>query len=148
MDKTAKRHLDAINSGQVEKTNVIGIRKVLNHAWRLRHGYSGNRCNATVEDGAALVAALVAGRPLVRGDLHASGVRTITDKRYAKRLASVADKVAALHGFRLVGFQEVGGGHHLPIYMAVGTAGPFKFFHVPWQGAEGYGLEAGPHLVA
>lgn len=142
-----QRHLAAIQSGNVTKTNVIGLRKALNHVERLRRGWSGNRSAATADEVRAALDALEARKPIVRGELHASGVRLITDKRYRKRLEPVADKVAALQGFSLVGYTEVHSCHFVPVYMAWGNAGTFRFYSIPWQSAYAFGLEGGPHLV-
>lgn len=142
-----QRHLAAIESGNVTKTNVIGIRKAVNHVERLRRGWSGNRSNATADEVRAVLDALEARKPIVRGELHASGVRLITDKRYRKRLEPVADKVAALQGFSLVGYQEIDRCHFVPVYMAWGNAGTFRFYSIPWQTAHYAGLEGGPHIL-
>ena len=102
--KTAmQRHLDAIKAGQVTATNVIGIRMGANHVARLREGWAGNRSNATPAEVEAVFSALAEHEPLVRGDLHASGVRIVYSKRWAKRFGPVETEVIrTLHGFRLV----------------------------------------------
>jgi uncharacterized protein YcfJ len=142
-----QRHIAAIESGNVTKTNVIGLRKAVNHVARLAGGWSGNRSNATREEVNVALATLERCKPMVRGDLHASGVRLITDKRYKTRLESVADKIAALQGFSLVGFEEVRDCQYVPVYLAYGNAGTFRFYSVPWQSALAYGLESGPQLM-
>lgn len=142
-----QRHLAAIESGNVTKTNVIGLRKALNHVSRLQSGWSGNRCAATFEEVDSAMAALAKHKPIVRGELHASGVKLLTDKRYRKRLEPVADKVAALQGFSLVGFEEVERNKFAPVYMAWGNAGTFRFYSIPWQTALYSGLEGGPHVL-
>lgn len=134
MDKTAQKHFDAVTSGQVTATNIIGIRKILNHVTRIEAGWSGNRCNATPGDADKLLSAIHKCAPLVRGDLHSSGVRLLTNKRYARQLANVADKIAALNGFSLVDYIAPGQGYHwFPVYRATGDAGSFTFYYVPWQ---------------
>lgn len=90
------RHMAAIASGNVTKTNVIGLRKAVNHVERLAKGWSGNRCAATPSEVAAALEALGAKTPIVRGELHASGVRLLTDRRYRKRLASCPKCSAAI----------------------------------------------------
>ena len=149
MSKATQRHLAAINHGQVTKTNVIGIRKALNAFYRLKEGWSvSSTCpKISYDEMRELNASLEAKRPIVRGDLHASGVRLLYDRRNKKRLAAVADKVAALCGFSLVGFVDVHRGHHVPVYEAWGNAGKFTFYNVPWQAALAYGLETGPVVV-
>lgn len=142
-----RRHILAIESGNVTKTNVIGLRKALNHVERLRQGWSGNRSNATLDETRAALEALERRKPLVRGELHASGVRLLTDKRYKKRLASVADKIAALQGFCLVDFVEIADCQYTPVFEAWGDAGTFRFYSIPWQTAYWKGLEGGPQLM-
>ncbi len=151
MKTATERHLNAIASGQVTSTNVIGIRKILNHVARLRGGWSGNRSNATPAEADALVAPLSEREPLVRGELHASGVRILTAKRWTKRFGEKESAViATLQGFRLVRFDWTDDTHATPVFRAVGSAGSFLFRNVPWQTvAYGNGdLESGPTVVA
>ena len=127
-------HLAAINAGEVTKTNVIGLRKALNHVARLRAGWSGNRSSATAADADAILASLAAKQPRVIGELHDSGVRVLTNKRYAKRwTANHAAVIAGLQGFRLVDFYEINRAHVTPVYLATGAAGSFQFVNIPWQ---------------
>lgn len=149
MTKSAmSRHLEAIESGMVTKTNVIGLRKALNHVARLRRGWSGNNSKATAQDVQQALEALERCVPIVRGELHASGVRLITSPRYRKRLACVAGQIAALQGFSLVGFEEYHDCQHVPVYRAWGSGGTFDFYNVPWQAAMAYGLESGPVILS
>lgn len=141
-----QRHIAAIESGNVTKTNVIGIRKALNHVDRIASGWSGNRSNATAEEVRAALDALERCKPIVRGELHESGVRLLTGGRYAKRLERVADKVAALEGFSLVGYNTLRTGYSVPVYSAWGGAGAFRFYVIPWQSADMVGMESGLHL--
>lgn len=149
MVTAVQRHIAAIQSGNVTKTNVIGLRKALNHIARLEEGWSGNRSNATPEEVAEAVAALAAREPLVRGDLHASGVRIVTSPRWWRRFNQRQHEVIrTLHGFRLVRFDYVDSTHVTPVFRAVGETGDFLFRNVPWQtvafGGEG---ESGPQVV-
>jgi hypothetical protein len=136
MDSTAQKHLSAITAGEVTKSNVIGIRKAMNHVARLRAGWSGNRSNATALDVSRMVEALRMVEPrVVDGALCASGLKLLQSPRYAKRLAPVADIIAALDTFRLVRFDPIGDGLHvIPIYRATATDGrSFLFRNIPWQ---------------
>lgn len=142
-----KRHFMAIACGNVTKTNVIGLRKACNHVARLRQGWSGNRCAATPDEVAGAMRALEANKPLVRGDLHASGLKLLTDRRYKKRLEHVADRIATLHGFSLVGFHEYAACTFAPVYMACSDRGYFRFYNVPWQAALACNIEGGPHIL-
>jgi hypothetical protein len=141
------RHMSAIASGNITKTNVIGLRKVMNHVWRLRQGLDGNRCAATLGDTVEAEKVIQHFMPIVRGELHESGVKLLTDRRYRKRLESVADKVAKLEGFRLIGFLDIERGNFTPIYRAFGGAGSFDFYNVSWQTAYALGVESGPHII-
>ncbi|WLJ71172.1 hypothetical protein [Sphingomonas phage Carli] len=128
-------HLEAIKSGTVTKTNVIGIRKAINHVERITRGYSGNRSNATVADVTAIERALADCEPVVSGELHDSGLKLLRSKRYAKRLEPVADIVANLESFRLVAYDRIGdsGLHSVPVYRATGAGRSFLFRNVAWQ---------------
>jgi len=135
-DKTAARHLAAIESGEVTKSNVIGIRKILNHVARLRNGYSGNRSNATRADADSLCAAIHKHRPRVAGELVETGRKLLLSPRYRKRLASVADIIAELDHFELIAFPHYDSGYFYtaPIYRAVSRDGRgFNFRNLPWQ---------------
>jgi len=144
-----QRHRLAIASGIVTKTNVIGIRMAANHVARIRAGWSGNRSNATPAEVDSIFAALAEKEPLVRGDLHASGVRIVKAKRWAKRFnAEQTQVIATLHGFRLVRFDWTDESHCTPVFRAVGESGSFLFRNVPWQTAAYSGGESGPVVVA
>jgi hypothetical protein len=149
LSKTLARHLAAIQSGQITKTNVIGIRKAINSAERNRHGYSerGPVIWAQVQP---LLDALAVHEPLVRGELHASGVALIASRRWRKRWTETQQAVIdSLHGFRLVRFDMVGNRDQkgIPVYRAVGDAGSFLFRNIPWQSAYYTGEESGPVAV-
>jgi len=101
---TAKRHMRAICSDNVTKTNLIGLRKALNHGARLDARLSGNRCNVTREETATLLDAVLERQPRVTGELDDSGRKLLRSRRYAKRLAPVADVIDKLECFRLIGF--------------------------------------------
>ena len=151
--KTAMdRHLAAIIAGQGEKTNIIGLRKAFNHIGRVMAGWSGNRSNATLEETNAARTYLTQYEPLVRGSLHESGVRVLTNKRWAKRFnAEQRAVIETLHGFRLVRFDPIDddGLQFVPVYRAVGEAGSFLFRNVAWQAAA-YGngdIASGPVVI-
>lgn len=137
-----ERHLAAIQSGNVTKTNVIGIRKAIKATDRRAHGYSVGVTapKITRSQVRELQSELAAREPLVRGDLHASGVRILTALRWRKRLEPIKPVLDTLHGFRLVRFETVEREGHYgriesvqPVYRAVGTDGSFLFMNVPWQ---------------
>lgn len=139
MNKTAKKHLDAIDSGMITKTNVIGIRKLLNSLWRQERRYSTSCTSpkASFADADEIVAVIHKMKPIVTGDLHESGLKLLQNKRYVKQLESVAPMLQNLAGFRLVDFQEFKTGSsplHYPIYRAIALNGDsFDFYNIPWQ---------------
>lgn len=138
MDKTAKRHLDAIHAGRIEKSNMVGIRKILTHVDRLRHGYSGNRSNATPADADALEEALSMG-PAVVGELHTSGLETLRNPRYATRFTEEQRCIieSSTATFRLIRFDRVRANRMVtvqPVYRITDAAGGyFVFRNIPWQ---------------
>lgn len=136
------KHLEAILRGVVDKSNVIGIRKALNAAERRASGYSVSSTapKLTADECTAIEAALAEHEPRVIGELVASGMDRLRNPRYRKRLASVADVVANLTHFCLVGFDD-----GTPIYRACSATGSFLFKNVSWQ-AGGDGPELMPQL--
>jgi len=140
-----ENHIAAIRSGEVTKTNVIGLRNAFNAAERASYGYStGRTVPATgAEQELILQDLLPEFRPLVKGDLHDTGKVLLQNKRYRKQLASVSDIVADLDHFRLVGYDFEGNRVMLafPVYRACDTKGrSFPFRVIPWQ-AGGNGPE-------
>jgi hypothetical protein len=150
MNATIKNHLAAIQKGVVTKTNVIGIRKTIAHAERLRRGWSGNRLNATPADADALEAALSKSKPVVVGALHDSGVKLLQSKRYAGRFTErQARAINSIRKFRLLRFDRVGDREQalVPVYLALSPFGSFAFRNIPWQTAYYAGEESGPVVV-
>jgi hypothetical protein len=144
---TFQKHIDAITSGEVTKTNIIGLRKALNTSARRRAGLSVSTTSPNVsEDDIHLALALIdRERPKVGGELHDSGVKLLQNKRYAKRLAEYEDVIAWPSHFELCGFDRLGlyGNHSVPVYRLVGqNGGSFKFRNIPWQSGGD-----GPELV-
>lgn len=150
MTTTAQRHIDAISARIVNKTNVIGLRKALNHVARLRAGYSGNRSSVTPEQADYIEELLDHKQPLVVGELHESGLKLLRSPRYKKRLENYQDVIANLQAFHLVRFDMVGNGigKAVPVYKATaGGESYFYFRNVPWQTAYFDGEESGPVIV-
>lgn len=144
MTPTTKKHLTAIESGSVTKSNVIGLRKAFNHRARLAQGLSGNRCNVTRAEADSLSRALETNAPRVAGELDESGRKLLLSRRHAKRLAPVADILADLAGFRLVGFYWTDSLHCTPIYRAESNDGrSFDFINQSWQSGGN-----GPEIIA
>jgi hypothetical protein len=136
MDKTLAGHLKAIQSGEVTKSTVIGLRKAINHAERLSAGWSGNRCNADPADVWEVEGWLERANPTVTGELHDSGLKLLRDKRYVKRLADYMDLIEWPKRFELVRFDRIGGRgmYAVPVYRLVGdNGGTMTFRNIPWQ---------------
>jgi hypothetical protein len=127
-------HLAAIAKGEVDKSNVTGIRKALNATARRLSGLSVSRTAAKV-DGFELVEAVHANRPRVVGELHDSGIKLLRDRRYAKRFTyGQRDVIDNLSHFRLVDFEEVGRYYFVPVFAVYHPDGrSFRFYNVPWQ---------------
>lgn len=136
MQTTFHRHLAAIESGRVTKTNIIGIRKALNNMLRIEHRLSPNRCNVTVDQAIALHDALIRHRPIVIGEMVDSGIKVLTNRRYAKRWTEQERAIVDdIDSFRLVGYEmferECAS---YPIYSVSGCNGDsFRFINIPWQ---------------
>lgn len=136
MTPTAKRHMAAICSDAIAKTNIIGLRKAFNAFERSRAGYSVSRTapNITADEYSALERAVEEKQPRVVGELHDSGIKLLQNPRNARRLAPVADIIADLACFRLIGFGWLDATHCVPQYRAIARDGrKFAFQNVPWQ---------------
>ncbi len=138
MSKAFETHKAAILAGEVSKTNVVGLRKHLNAYERKASGWSVSRTapEMSFEDCEWLFTALADIKPRVVGKLHDTGKALLQNKRYRKQLASVADIVADLSHFKLVGFDATGrhGEAYTPVYRAYDTQGrSFPFRNIPWQ---------------
>lgn len=148
--KSIARHLAAVQSGKIEKTNIIGIRKAI------------NAMEQSLQNPAALVDAiyaleeLIAKRcPVVTGELHESGLKVLRNPRYAKRWSDYERHVINyLDHFELIRFDRVGnrGRYSVPVYRVVGICGvvehSFAFRNISWQTAYYAGLDDGPRVVS
>jgi hypothetical protein len=132
---TFEKHMAAIVSGEVTKTNIIGVRKALNANSRRERGYSIGRCSPqfTFEQCDELLSAIHKYQPRVVGELHEGGIKALRNKRYAKQLAVYAPLIATVVYFRLVDWQEWKDGYWTPVWEAVSPGKGFQFVNVPWQ---------------
>lgn len=134
---TMQKHLAAISSGKVEKTNIIGLRKAFNHVARTTNGWSGNRSNATHADVYDAVMAINECHPTVVGELHDTGLKVLRSPHYAKRwTAEQRAVIEAKHvRFDLVRFDRLGhhGEYAVPVYCVIALEGVFNFRNIPWQ---------------
>lgn len=149
---TFAKHLAAIRSGEVTKSNVIGIRKAFNSFERTTRRLSvSSTCPQWTGDQITTIErALDLHKPIVTGELHETGLALLRSPRYRKRLASVAEIIAGLDHFRLVRFDPIGNPSYpkwIPVYQAIARDGRrFTFRNIPWQSAFCYGLESGPTI--
>lgn len=143
---TLAKHIAAIKSGAVDRSTVTGLRKLLNASARAAAGWSTSATGGTVvspDDVTALLDLLNVVKPSVIGELVDSGRAQLTNRRYAKQLSSMADIVADIQGFKLIGFEPYGTylDHYTPVYRAYNLAGKsFPFINLPWQSG-GHGPE-------
>jgi len=137
MNRTVKRHLKAIKSDSVGKSNVIGLRKIYNTVAREDSGYSvSSTCpKVTAEELETLATALGECQPRVVGALHDSGLKLLQSRRYRSRFKPwELEIIANLKEVRLAAFEEIDSYHHVPVYRAVAKDGrSFLFRNVPWQ---------------
>lgn len=155
MSKAFQAHLDAIAAGEVTKTNVIGLRKAMTLTAKAddgRWGLSASELKRIAAvDYVAVFGALRDKRPRVTGELHDSGVKQLQSRRYRKQLAGVADIIADLQSFHLIGFEMIGerAVYATPIYEARDSkCRAFAFINIPWQaGGNGPEIMSGPYVV-
>lgn len=140
--KSIARHLAAVQSGTVEKTNIIGIRKAVNAMEQ------GNWPAAMIDAQFELEQAIAEREPVVVGTLHETGLKVLRNPRYAKRWTELqAAIIERLHDFKLVRFDRVNPHRwqSVPVYRATDTLGrSFLFRNIPWQSAHYLGLDDGP----
>ena len=147
MNRTVKRHLKAIKSDAVDRSNVIGLRKIYNTIAREDSGYSVSSTapKVTAEEFELLATALGEHEPRVVGALHDSGLKLLQSRRYRSRFTDWQREVIAnLKEFRLTAFEEIDSYHHVPVYRAIApNRRTFLFRNVPWQSGG-----RGPEIIA
>lgn len=130
-------HMAAIKSGKITKTNVIGLRKILNADARRVNGWSASSTSPkyTRDEVIALENALERHKPRVTGELHNTGLALLQSRRYRKRLADVQGIIDKLDSFRLVRFDRIGNRDEnaVPVYRACAGRKFFTFRNIPWQ---------------
>lgn len=130
-----QKHIAAIKSGVVTKSNVIGIRKVLNTNYRKAGGWSISTTapKFTYDEYQELCNALHFTKPVISGGLFESGLRLLTSPRGLRKLSDVSDLInSGIENFRLMEFAEF---RHCfyPVYRAETRKGNFSFYCIPWQ---------------
>jgi hypothetical protein len=136
-NKTFNRHMTAIADKRIERTNIIGMRKMINVSLRADYGLSNSPMATVVpiSDIDSLYQAIYNNRPTVLGELHDSGVKLLQNRRYKNRWTSAQqftiDRIAQ---FQLVDWFSVGRFHVTPVYRVIGFDGvPFDFHNLSWQ---------------
>lgn len=134
---TFQKHLAAVKSGEISKSNVVGIRKALNAGLRADDGLS-NSCTSpewSDQERYEIDLALREFRPRVVGELHDSGLKLLHSRRYAKRLAWQASRIVRIDHFRLCWFSAIDCLHVAPVYEACALSGSpmFRFRNIAWQ---------------
>jgi hypothetical protein len=146
----ARNHLAAIRAGRVDKGNIIGIRKALNAAALIRHGYSvGSTTPKLAYDSARLVrleAAIAHHQPHVTGELLLTGMALLESPRWRNRFNTLErETIADIDTIRLARFDWINATHCVPVYRVKGCNGhDFLYRNIPWQTAWSMGLESGP----
>ena len=137
MHKVAARHLAAIESGQIDRGNVTGIRKLVSSSIKASRGWrvGGGQAKASLEDVESVLSAIMERKPLATGDLHDNGQKVIRNRRHRRALEGVASIADTVTGFRLVDYELRGriGDYFVPIWRAESPAGWFDFINIPWQ---------------
>jgi hypothetical protein len=133
---TLARHLTAINSGRVTRSNVIGMRNLINAAEKSADGWH-IRNAPSLEQIDELEKAIAAVHVEVIGELHDSGLVLLRNKRHAKLWNDTERAIIekADH-FRLTGFDRIGPReiHAVPVYRLYGAGlQSFTFRNIPWQ---------------
>ena len=129
------QHLQAIKSGAITRTTVIGIRKAIQADNRARQGWSTSSTAPKLagDELQAILREVRKRNPLVSMDLVTSGLRVITNRRYKRQLADVASIIPDVECFRLVDFWEENG-VATPVYRAeTRDRRSFEFYNIAWQ---------------
>ena len=129
----AINHLKQIESGQVTRSNVIGIRKACN-ALEMGGHRSITAPKLTTDDVSKILTALDRVRPLCIGELHDAGLKIMRNPRYKNVLPVPGSEI---DHFRLIGFEGFKSGNwkYTPEYSAHNKAGEllFTFVNRSWQ---------------
>ena len=153
MSKTFDAHIAAIRSGSITRTTVIGVRKAITACNKRRDGWGVSRTQADISPAQCDTACdeLRRVRPVVCDELHESGLAQLRNRRYRRQLEAVADIIADIQSFHLIGFELIGhrGVYATPIYEARDSqCRAFSFINIPWQaGGNGPEVLSGPYRV-
>lgn len=126
MTQTAlERHIAAIESGTVTRTNIIGIRKLYNKA---------QRNGGPWHDIDRLQSAIERHEPMVTGEWLQSGLAVLRNKRYARRWTDAQQRIIdTATAIRLVDMIPCGHWQYTPAYRVESPNGHFHYSNTPWQ---------------
>lgn len=150
---TFQKHLAAIASGKITRSNIIGMRKGFNAWERASRGYSTSRTNPgfTNLEADDLTLAIDKHHPTATGELHDGGLIVLRNPRYAKRWSAFEQRIIdGACRFDLIRFDWIGsrGAQCVPVYRVIARDGEaFAFRNIPWQSAWALGEEDGPCVV-
>jgi hypothetical protein len=134
MPRAIEKHLAAIQSGTVGKTNIIGLRKAYNVISRDSRYRSVTEPKVTFEELDDALQLIAVHKPRADAALFESGKVRLTDRRYAKRWTESQRRVIeTLSHFTLEGFDEFNRSA-IPVWRAHGSCGAsFRFINPSWQ---------------
>jgi hypothetical protein len=142
MTKAIANHRAAILSGQVTKTNIIGIRKLFNAA-EMRY----LRREAPLPNESELWDLndlLVEHCPCVVGEWLESGKVQLRNPRYKRRWNErQAAVIADIAEIRLIGYEQRGGNFFAQYRCVGGNGDSFDYMNVAWQSGGD-----GPEIIA
>ena len=129
-------HMKAIESGKLEKTNIIGIRKALNANLRRLQSWSTGCTSPNITDSQVMQLhdTIMCVKPIAIGEMHDSGVKQLQSKRYKNRWTDrQAAIIADIDRFQVLFFTELNN-HYYPVFLCTGKNGEsFTFYNIPWQ---------------
>lgn len=132
-----KKHVAAIKAGEVNKGNIIGMRKLLNGAERRQAGWSNGASTpkGTVEQALKIQSLVRECKPEVDQGLFESGKAVLTNPRYRRRWSEHQRQViAGLDSILLSDWHWLGRFYACPVYMAIAKDGRYFIYrNVPWQ---------------
>lgn len=152
MKNSFAKHLAAINSGRIDRTNIIGLRKAFNAFEKSRHwGGSWQAPKMTADQYSAAEKAIAARQPVAVGELREGGLKVLRNPRYRNRWSERQQAIidAPDLRFELARFDWLNAVHCVPVFRAVSAklGQSFTFRNIPWQTAWTMGEEDGPRIV-
>lgn len=149
-----KKHLDAIKSRRITRSNIIGIRKAFNAFERSRAGWSTSSTapKMTADEYSEAERLIPECHPTALGDLHEGGLKVLRNRRYAKRWTPAQQRIIdGACRFDLIRFDFITSVHCVPVWRVVSRdCESFAFRNIPWQTVWSFpnrDFEDGPTVV-